>query len=191
MAEATVEVSESGNDETKGTAASSSANYIMAQREEDQGWTSTGHVYLDVIGAGENQVPSDATITAVVLYFNTLSYDRAGSKPLPPYQYYLYIYNGVGTYELIESYSDQSTAPSGLGSYSLISAEWAYVGDGSSGGSGCDTEFRFNVSASLDSGESQNWKIDSYDLDPEDAAYLVVTYTPAAGGTARVVIVSC
>ena len=165
---------EGDDNETDGT-------ILRARQSVDQSISEEALLPFDVgdtIGGG--------TITAAVLHYYQIDYAVTGTKPPTSAQWNVLIYTGSGWYE----FDSGIYGPADGALSSTLDA--TAIGHIASGDYIVDHDTCFVLSVD-DPGavRSRTWQIEAFEHADAHHAYLVVTYNPAAGGTARTMIISC
>ncbi len=171
-------------DETTGTTDNDSATTLVAEWNDPMSEENYGHAYFDVYGT----IGVDSTITACTLNFYLVSYTRDSNKPPTSMNYNTEIFDGTA-FQFIE---EDASYSSGATQHTITGL--SYIGEGvspeSTCGSGYDTDIRFSVKNPT-TPRYRHMTIASYENTSYTQPYLVVTYTPAAGGTTNTVIICC
>ena len=179
-------------DETVGTGADSTGDNLVTDWDMLNAGKSYGHAYFDVYG----EIGAGSTITACDIDFYITGFTRDSKKPATNYKYGASIFDGTAFRPIVDNVSYSGTP--GWVSHAIttyLAAIGGGVGGSATCGAGYDTDIRFDVEE-VSSPRSLTMSVASYENTGggsagDWAAFLTVTYTPAAGGTTKTVIICC
>lgn len=167
------------NDYTDGT--DGTQDDLIAEQNNFGNVHTAGNVYLDVLDTLDG-----GTITGAEMFVYSLDFVKTGTKPATSDHGALYIYTDPGT-ELIDewtSYPGDNTWWSAV----LSAGNRAYIGNGTD-----DPNYDTLILTAVDNpgdDRTRKWSIEAWNKSDGagNEAYLVITYTPAAGGATKVAV---
>lgn len=170
-------------DETVDYNASTTSTALTAH--DDNSNDSQGRAYFDVY----NTIGSGSTIDACTLSWVNITYGIDGSKPPTDQAYIIYIWTGSTWYTVDSGTYPGAGADSILFDATMRGHIGGGIGTGATPSSGYDTDIMFLVQ-DPGPGRYRTWTVASYEHASAQPR-LAITYTEAATGNRRMVIISC